>query len=75
MENTKKVNVRSLECNVCGLGTKGRQWWNRDTGYGLCKDCGEWMLGRGMPLAEVESLNGKRGYNWDVGSNKVSKRK
>lgn len=26
-------------CCICGSGTKGKQWWNRDTGYGCCEQC------------------------------------
>jgi len=31
--------VRNLECSCCGQSTIGRQWWNRDNGYGLCESC------------------------------------
>lgn len=30
---------RSLECCCCGAGTIGRQWYNRDAGYGICELC------------------------------------
>lgn len=32
--------VRNLSCNCCG-GFAGRfaQWWNMDTGYGICRLC------------------------------------
>jgi hypothetical protein len=32
--------VRRLTCCVCG-GDAGRfqQWWNRDTGFGVCAKC------------------------------------
>lgn len=29
----------SLECCCCGNRTIGRQWYNRDTGYGVCEPC------------------------------------
>jgi len=35
--------VRSLECCCCGGLTRGRQWWNRDTGYGICSKCIQWL--------------------------------
>ena len=38
-------NMKSLECCCCGRGTKGRQWWNRDKGYGLCPSCAEQKKG------------------------------
>ena len=28
-----------LICCHCGGGCVGRQWWNRDTGYGVCRSC------------------------------------
>lgn len=28
-----------LKCSCCGDTTAGRQWWNRDKGYGLCDHC------------------------------------
>ena len=33
--------TRSLTCSCCGNGTTGRQWHNRDTGYGLCPLCAD----------------------------------
>lgn len=30
---------KGLCCAVCGCPSKGRQWWNRDTGYGVCRKC------------------------------------
>jgi len=31
--------TRFLVCACCGNGTRGSQWWNRDTGYGCCERC------------------------------------
>ena len=31
--------VRYLTCCCCGDGTRGRQWWNRDKGFGICQKC------------------------------------
>jgi hypothetical protein len=33
------TKVKTLICCCCGMSTKGRQWWNRDTGYGICGSC------------------------------------
>ena len=30
-----------LQCCCCGRGTMGRQWWNRDKGFGLCDKCAD----------------------------------
>jgi hypothetical protein len=55
----------SLECNCCGGGTRGRQWWNRDDGYGICVRCAEEQIEK-YGLDYVENCNGKRGVHWDV---------
>lgn len=31
--------VISVRCACCGSETKGRQWHNRDAGYGVCLQC------------------------------------
>ncbi|HEY5957923.1 MAG TPA: hypothetical protein VIV60_15275 [Polyangiaceae bacterium] len=56
---------RLMECCCCG-GEAGRwhQHWNRDTGYGVCARCVEWMKGRGTSDAEILDLYGKEGVNW-----------
>ena len=33
--------IEELTCCCCGKDTHGRQWWNRDFGYGLCCDCAD----------------------------------
>lgn len=38
-EADKYGPVRTLQCCCCGAPTRGRQWWNRDKGYGLCAGC------------------------------------
>jgi hypothetical protein len=43
------VKVLNLTCCCCGQSTKGRQWWNRDTGYGLCPGCAAWIAQRESP--------------------------
>lgn len=36
-------DVRNLICCCCGATTRGRQHWNRDTGFGLCARCAKWI--------------------------------
>jgi hypothetical protein len=45
MDQTKESlkPIRVLECCCCGESTRGRQWWNRDTGYGICGACIKWF--------------------------------
>src|SRR6185503_3800288 len=35
----RKTRPKRLICSCCGESCIGRQWWNRDTGYGLCDRC------------------------------------
>lgn len=41
--------IRTLECCVCGSEARGRQWYNRDKGYGICTKCVEWASKRESP--------------------------
>ena len=56
--------VRYLTCCCCGAGTEGEQWHNRDTGYGLCLSCADWIEGRGMSSEDMQSAYGTRGVHY-----------
>jgi hypothetical protein len=56
--------VKKLLCCCCGARTKGRQWHNRDTGYGICSDCVAWVRGRGTNAADIRSNYGIEGIHW-----------
>ncbi len=56
---------RPLTCCVCGAGTQGRQWWNRDTGYGICVPCADQQAERMGPL-EHKDYYGIRGIHFDL---------
>ena len=62
---TKIKPVRTLTCCCCGGETRGRQWWNRDTGYGLCVDCIDFCH-RGVNDATFADYYGERGVHFDV---------
>jgi hypothetical protein len=56
---------RHMTCCCCGGDAgKWQQHWNRDTGFGVCFRCVEWVKGRGTTDAEVADLYGKEGVNW-----------
>lgn len=60
VEREKSKPIRDLGCNCCGNAMRGRQWWNRDTGYGMCDECIVYVrthrpFGRD-PMSEAESL-------------------
>lgn len=35
--------ITQLACACCGGVTRGRQWFNQDSGYGICGDCIAWL--------------------------------
>lgn len=57
---------RFLYCAVCGACTRGRQWWNRDTGYGVCVECIERLRAKGYSEEELTRLYGTEGVHWNV---------
>lgn len=63
----KPQRVRTLDCCCCGGFTIGRQWWNQDTGFGLCAKCVT-LCRRGMASDEEMRLTyGTRGEHYDLG--------
>lgn len=57
--------IRRLTCCCCGESTIGRQWWNRDTGFGLCADCIP-FVSRGESAEGLQSTYGTRGVHYDI---------
>lgn len=57
--------IRRLLCSCCGAETRGRQWYNRDTGYGLCVGCIEFCQ-RKVTAEQFERCYGVRGIHFDV---------
>lgn len=57
--------VIRLRCCCCGETTRGRQWWNRDTGWGLCSKCIDYCA-RGETPETMKDLYGVRGVHYDV---------
>lgn len=52
-----------LDCCVCGGGSHGRQWWNRDDGYGICDRCAPEQAEIEGPK-RMESLYGVQGVHY-----------
>lgn len=65
MNQTELMRPRSLLCCCCGQKTWGRQWFNRDTGYGLCVNCIEYCS-RDTTPEQFQSRYGVRGVHFDV---------
>ena len=55
--------VRRLLCSCCGAVTQGRQWHNRDTGYGLCTACIDFCSRNETPES-FRSLYGDHGVHY-----------
>ena len=58
---------KRLTCACCGASAIGRQWWNRDTGFGLCAPCAAWMESRGESPDEMQRGYGVRGVHYALG--------
>lgn len=58
--------IRELACTCCGGTTRGRQWWNRDKGYGLCLRCIAFVAKGETPESMRESY-GVRGVHYACG--------
>lgn len=66
--------TRRLICACCGSETRGRQWSNRDTGYGVCVWCadrnsekyGEGTAEDGQRGDTTHALYGRRGFHFAV---------
>jgi hypothetical protein len=60
--------MRALTCAVCGesAGT-WKQHWNRDTGFGVCMKCVQWLRDTNRESeATIENLYGFEGINWGI---------
>ena len=61
--------IKHLECCCCGQETLGRQWWNRDTGYGLCIKCAE-RISKAEDSETMENCYGKPGIHYNIKEHK-----
>lgn len=63
----EKKPIKSLTCNCCGGLARGRQWYNRDTGYGTCQSCIERIeASNQMSPKEIESCYGIKGVHHSI---------
>lgn len=54
-----------LTCCCCGDGARGRQWHNRDDGYGLCATCVPYCKRNETPES-FEACYGVEGVHYNV---------
>lgn len=57
--------IERLVCCCCGQVTTGRQWYNRDTGFGLCGSCAVWIANK-EPAEDMKSNYGVEGVNYFI---------
>lgn len=58
--------TKSLICSCCGARHIGRQWHNRDTGYGLCHGCADWIESRGESKETMKQNYGEEGVHYRI---------
>lgn len=57
--------IKNLICSCCGGATKGRQWFNRDKGYGLCNGCID-LCTRNETKQSAQSIYGVSGIHYNL---------
>jgi hypothetical protein len=57
--------IKELICCCCGNQTRGRQWWNRDTGFGLCVKCAE-VISKKEDEETMKSCYGEKGKHYAI---------
>lgn len=57
--------IKTLNCSCCGQYTQGRQWWNQDTGYGLCESCAG-IISKSEDPESMESCYGRKGEHYAI---------
>jgi hypothetical protein len=62
--------MKLLTCACCGGNAVGKQWFNRDKGYGLCRSCSH-NPKITKDANELESCYGIRGVHFDIPIDKI----
>lgn len=57
------TKIRTLTCSCCGALTRGRQWHNRDTGFGVCESCIERIGDKETPVELLRNY-GESGFHY-----------
>lgn len=63
--DTHPAPIRRLTCCCCGDSLRGRQWWNRDIGYGICTRCADEQAAR-EDAETMRSYYGIRGRHYAI---------
>jgi hypothetical protein len=62
----QKPIQKYMTCAVSGESCSGRQWHNRDTGFGLCEASYHWLKERGETDASLISNYGIKGIHYMI---------
>lgn len=62
--------IKYLQCSCCGNYDYGRQWWNRDSGYGLCKECSDYLEKR-EGTDSMNSCYGVKGVHYYLSDEEI----
>lgn len=66
---------RRLICCHCNKNCLGRQWWNREHGFGVCGDCVHLHRSEGRTSSEEQrSMWGDEGVHYNVVVDTVPKK-
>ena len=60
-----EVKTRRLTCSCCGEPTQGRQWYNRDAGFGVCVPCSE-MIEKKETREYMHECYGVKGVHYSI---------
>lgn len=59
------MSKKHMTCCICGEDAGHfEQHWNRDHGFGVCRECVDWVASRGDTAEEIENLYGLEGVNY-----------
>ena len=65
LEIVPNAPMRHMQCSCCGADAgRFQQWSNRDTGWGICRSCIDWIKGRGETAEEIHRLFGVEGVHY-----------
>lgn len=61
--------IKYLTCCCCDGPTIGRQWWNRDEGFGLCDRCADSMK-HSTAAEDMQNRYGEAGVHYAISRGK-----
>ena len=65
VKSMPKKPIKELTCCCFGERAQGRQWWNRDIGFGLCVKCAD-VISKKEDKETMLECYGERGFHYDI---------